>query len=170
MRLLRQIVTVALSLIAPTASAQVDGQSLQRDRAAVERSFAAWAAGTGSPFELLHDDARWTIVGRSAIAGTYPSREAFLRDVIGPFNARMREPLRPVVREIFADRDTIIVLFDASGVARDGRPYRNTYTWYLRMWAGRIVDVVAFFDSIELDELWHRVSPDPASSSRPRRH
>ena len=26
---------------------------------------------------------------------------------------------------------TVIVFFDASGTARDGRPYANTYAWFL---------------------------------------
>jgi hypothetical protein len=29
---------------------------------------------------------------------------------------------------------TVIVFFDASGTARDGRPYANTYAWFL--WYG----------------------------------
>jgi len=30
-----------------------------------EAGFNAWKAGTGSPYDLLADDATWTIVGRS---------------------------------------------------------------------------------------------------------
>src|SRR5262249_14419772 len=48
------------------------------NKRAVAASFAAWADGTGSPYDLLADDARWTIVGHSLAAKTYPSREAFL--------------------------------------------------------------------------------------------
>ena len=43
-----------------------------------------------------------------------------MREVIRPFNARMREPLKPSIREIYTDRDTVIVFFDARGVALDG--------------------------------------------------
>lgn len=131
------------------------------DREIIEHSFDAWASGTGSPYDLLADDARWTIAGRSAVAGTYDGREAFLRQVIGPFNARMREPLRPIVHGIYADRNIVIVLFDASGIALDGQPYRNTYSWFLRMRGGTIVGAAAFFDSIAFNDLWSRVSPAP---------
>jgi uncharacterized protein len=41
------------------------------------------------PYDLLAENASWTIVGRSAASRTYESREAFMRDVIRPFNARM---------------------------------------------------------------------------------
>lgn len=129
-------------------------------RALVEAAFTAWANRTGSPFDLLADDATWTIVGRSAAAGTYESKEAFLRGVIRPFNARMREPLKPTIRRIYLDGDTVIVFFDAEGTAKDGKPYVNTYAWFLQMKEGRIVNATAFFDSIAFDELWMRVQPE----------
>ena len=127
----------------------------------VQASFDRWRAGTGSPFELLVPEADWTIVGSSPLSKTYPNRQAFLDEVIHPFNARMATPLVPAVRGIYADGDTVIILFDAAATARDGQPYRNTYTWYLRMKDARVVSVVAFFDTREFDEFWTRVSPAP---------
>ena len=130
-----------------------------RNKALVEASFKAWSDGTGSPFELLTDDATWTIVGGSAAAGTYRGREAFLRDVIRPFNARMREPLKPVIRSIVAEGAMVVVFFDAKGVARDGVAYVNTYAWFLELRDARVIAAFAFFDSIRFNELWTRVSP-----------
>ena len=124
----------------------------------VRRAFDAWAAGEGGVFDLLAPDARWTIVGSSVVAGTY-SREEFLARVIGPFNGRLATPLVPVVNALYADGDTVIAYFDASATARDGQPYRNTYTWYLRLADGAVVEAIAFFDSLELNELWSRVEP-----------
>ena len=53
----------------------------------------------------------------------------------------------------------VITLFDASATARDGRPYRNTYTWYFRMKDKKVVSAIAFFDTREFDEFWNRVEP-----------
>jgi ketosteroid isomerase-like protein len=130
-----------------------------RNKQVVAQSFEAWAAGTGGPFDLLTEDATWTIVGRSKVAGTYPSREAFMSRVIRPFNARMREGLVPTIRSMHAEGDTVVVFFDAAGVARDGVRYANTYAWFLQFRDGRIVGAYAFFDSIAFDELWGRVPP-----------
>jgi ketosteroid isomerase-like protein len=134
-----------------------------RNRERIRAAFDEWAAGTGGPFALLADDATWTIVGNSPVSRTYHSRQEFLDVVIDPFNARMSERLVPTVRGLHADGDWVIVLFDAHAVARDGKPYDNTYSWYLRL-AGdgddaRIVEVVAFFDTIEFTDFWNRVSP-----------
>lgn len=152
-------ISLAVINIAALTRTDASRTSKPSDRETVRGAFRAWADGTGSPFDLLADDAEWTIVGNSIVSKTYPSREAFMAEVIRPFNARMRGSLRPVVRGLYQDGDMIIVLFDASGIAHDGQPYHNTYSWYLQMHAGRIVKGIAFFDSIEFDNFWKRVEP-----------
>jgi ketosteroid isomerase-like protein len=131
----------------------------QANKDRIRRAFDEWAAGTGGPFALLADDATWTIVGNSPVSRTYGSRQEFLDVVIDPFNARMEVPLRPAVRALYADGDWVIALFDASATARDGKPYENTYTWYMRMAGDAIVEVIAFFDTVEFTDFWTRVSP-----------
>ena len=96
---------------------------------------------------LLADDVRWTIEGYSLASKTYPSRDAFMSEVIRPFNARMREPLKPSIRNVYAEGDTVIVFFDARGIARDGVPYANTYAWFLDLRNDRIVRASQYYVS-----------------------
>lgn len=132
------------------------------NKAIVEQSFDAWRNGTGSPFDLLAENATWTIVGKSVASKAYESREAFMREVIRPFNARMSVPLKPEMRQLYADGDTVIAFFDAHGTARDGQPYANTYAWFLTMRDEKIVKAFAFFDSVDFNEFWARVVPAPS--------
>jgi ketosteroid isomerase-like protein len=84
---------VALAARGGIVSAQTtDATTEARNKATIERSFNAWRDGTGSPYDLLADNATWTIVGRSAASKTYESREAFMRVVIRPFNAGCPRP------------------------------------------------------------------------------
>lgn len=151
----------SLILLAQGAKAQNAASEQARNRAAIERGFDAWRDGTGSPYDLLDERVSWTITGNSAASRTYPSREAFMSEVIRPFNARMKDRLIPTVRRLYAEGDTVIAFFDAEGTARDGQPYRNTYAWFLEMHDGRIVRANAFFDSIAFDDFWQRVEPQP---------
>ncbi|MEL1266356.1 nuclear transport factor 2 family protein [Pseudoxanthomonas putridarboris] len=157
--------TIALGLLVLAATfalpASAQAQDPDRNTDIVRQAFDAWAAGTGGPYDLLADDAVWTITGNSLAAKTYESREAFLSEVIRPFNARMSTGLKPTIRNLYSDGDTVIVFFDASGTARDGKPYANTYAWFLELRDGRIAKAFAFFDSIAFDEFWTRVSPAP---------
>ncbi|MBB6407768.1 nuclear transport factor 2 family protein [Mesorhizobium sangaii] len=148
-------VSCAAIALAPAANAQTPEQN----KAAVQEKFDAWSAGTGNPFELLADDARWTIEGNSAASKAYPSKEAFLANVIRPFNARMTVGLKPTVRSITAEDDRVVILFDAQGTARDGKPYVNTYAWFFTLRSGSVVEASAFFDSIAFNDLWSRVEP-----------
>lgn len=151
-----------LLVAANSAKARISAKQVELNRALVAKAFDAWRDGTGNPYDLLAEDAKWTITGNSVAARAYPSKEAFLAEVIRPFNARMNGRLVPTVRQLFAEGDTVIAFFDARGIARDGQPYANTYAWILRLKDGRIVEAHAFFDSIAFDAFWHRVSPATA--------
>ena len=147
----------ALGLALITLTPRAEADSPAQNKAAVEAKFQAWEAGTGNPFELLADEASWTIEGRSIASKTYPTKEDFLAEVIRPFNARMAVGIKPAVRSITAEADRVVILFDAQGTAKDGRPYVNSYAWFFRMKDGRVVEANAFFDAIAFNDLWRRV-------------
>lgn len=156
------ITGIALMITTDTALAQSTQGLEERNRELVAKGFEAWASGTGSPYDLLAEDASWTITGSSMSAKTYPTKEAFMSEVIQPFNARMQSRLIPTVRKLYAEGDTVIAFFDAKGTARDGKPYANTYAWILEMKDSKIVRANAFFDSIAFDDFWKRVPERPA--------
>jgi ketosteroid isomerase-like protein len=165
----RIIILSIVMVLAAGSTKQVKAQDTAQEvhnKALVQTSFDAWKSGNGSPFDLLAENASWTITGNSAAAGTYPNREAFLNAVIRPFNSRMAGHLTPTVRRTYADGDTVIILFDATGTARDGKAYNNSYAWFLDLRNDKVVRAVAFFDSFEFDALWKRVDPVPAIASK----
>jgi len=137
-------------------SVEARNKSLVRDR------FEAWRQGKGGPFELLADDASWTIEGGSVASKTYVGRETFMREVIRPFNARMSVGLKPTIRALCAEGDIVVIFFDASGTARDGKPYANTYFWLFEMQDGKVTKASAMFDTIEFNDFWSRVAPADA--------
>jgi uncharacterized protein len=153
--------TICLLLMSIGGEAMASDQDVEaRNRKIIQAGFDAWGAGTGGVFDLLTPDAKWTIVGNAPVSRTYTSRQEFLDVVINPFNARLSRRLVPTVRGLYTDGDMVIALFDAEATARDGKPYRNTYTWYMRLREGRIVEVIAFFDTIEFTDLWTRIKAD----------
>ncbi len=156
-RLVCFVVAVSFLLISTSVIAQDDLET--KNKRAVQTGFDNWRRGIGSIFDLLASDAKWTIVGNSVVSGTYESRRDFMDQVTIPFNARLSTPLVPIVRAMYADGDTVIVLWDGAAMARDGKRYENTYSWYLKMRDGKIVAATAFFDSIAFNDLWKRVPP-----------
>lgn len=130
-----------------------------RNKEIIRTAFEKWAAGTGGVFDLLAADVQWTIVGNAPVSRTYHSKQEFIDQVIGPFTARLSKPIVPRVHALYADGDMVIAYFDASATALDGKPYQNTYTWYMRMKDGQIIEAIAFFDTIEFTDFWNRVAP-----------
>ena len=145
-----------LTAFAGTAIAQSDVE--EKNRRTVQAGFDTWRRG-GNFFDLLASDVKWTIVGLSTAAGTYQSRRHFMDEVIIPFNSRLSTPLVPTVRAIYADGDMVIVLWEGAAIARDGKSYENTYSWYLKMRDGKIISATALYDSIAFNDLWKRVRP-----------
>ena len=140
-----------------TGVAQSDVE--EKNRHIIQAAFENWRRGAGTVFDFLASDAKWTIAGRSAVSGTYHSPRDLMDQVIIPFNARLSTPLVPTVRGIYADGDTVIVLWEGAAMARDGKSYENTYSWFLTMRDGKIISATALDDPIAFDDLWKRVKP-----------
>ena len=112
---------VALSLgTAAPSGAEPQNTSEDENLATIKSAFDAWRAGTGSPFDKLSPDATWTIVGNSVVAGAYHGKADVQDRVLTPFNVRLSHGLVPTVNNIYSDCDTVIALFDADAIARDG--------------------------------------------------
>jgi ketosteroid isomerase-like protein len=132
------------------------------NRQTIRDAFAAWQAGQRPITDVFADDMVWRVEGHSLASREYADKQAFIDEVLAPFGARFGtdEPFRPVrIRGVYADGDTVIVLWDGRGVATDGEPYENSYAWFMRMRDGKVADGTAFFDSISFNELWTRVQP-----------
>jgi uncharacterized protein len=138
------------------------------NREIVADAFAAWSRGEGHVSGIFADEMTWEIVGRSRASGTYGSAREFSEEVLHPFGARFHPdtPFRPVtIRGIYADGDTVVVLWDGEGTTTAGTTYRNTYAWFMTLRDGEVVDGTAFYDSIAFDELWDTVPPDGSSAT-----
>lgn len=73
-------------------------------------------------------------VGHSLASKKHDNKQQFVDEVLAPFSARFAsssDPFRPVtIRSVYADEDTVSVLWDGRGVANDGQPYENSYAWF----------------------------------------
>ena len=130
-------------------AAKPDAEST--NRTLVAEAFERWARQAGTPFELLADDATWTILGPTPTAGTY-TLPRLRADLLAPFQARLETPLTPHVRAIHEDGDTVIVLFEATARLRSGHRYVNSYAWFFRFEDGRVKNVTAVLDLTAFDQ------------------
>ena len=131
-----------------------------RNKQLIRQAFARWADGSGNFFDLLAEDVQWTITGSSAYSKTYTSKKQFLDEAATPLNVRLANPIVPTVRNLYADGDVVVAIWDGAPTATDGQPYRNTYSWAMTLKNGRITHVTAFLDLIPYLEIFRRI-PNP---------
>ena len=136
--------------------------SLDDNRRRIRQAFEAWQSGSAPITDVFAPEMTWKIEGHSMVSRAYGTKQEFVDKVLVPFGARFAtgERFRPVtIRSIHADGDTVIVLWDGRGIANDGRPYENSYVWFMKLREGLVVDGTAFYDSISFNDLWSRVQP-----------
>jgi uncharacterized protein len=161
------VICLGLGASEPASAQPTTPPATETNRRIVEQAFARWSAG-GSGFfdEVLAAHVVWTIEGSGPSAGEYRSRQAFIERAVRPFAARLARPVRPSSVRLWADGDHVIARWKGEGVARDGRPYRNSYAWILRMQGGKAVEVSAFLDLAAYDDVLRRVPlPTPQAPS-----
>ncbi|TDK23814.1 nuclear transport factor 2 family protein [Luteimonas aestuarii] len=146
-------ILIALMLSSPVAAREPAVDTAASNTALVRAAFEAWRAGTGSVFDLLHDDVEWTVAGFSPVSGIYRSKAAFMDDAVAPIIARLSTPISPTVRHIVAQGDTVVVVWNGVATATDGSAYRNHYAWHMVLEDGKIVRVIAFLDTWALEQL-----------------
>jgi uncharacterized protein len=132
------------------------------NRSCMTNAFQAWRDGQGPITDIFATQMTWRIVGHSAASRSYANKQEFIDEVLAPFAQRfpITDPFRPVnIQRIHADGDTVIVLWDGRGRTIDETIYENTYAWFMRMHTGKVVDGVAFYDSLSFNELWTQVRP-----------
>ena len=149
---------LASSCVFFTLSLPLEAQTkTMENKTLIQTAFDKWADKTGNFFDLLADDVQWTITGSAPLSRTYTGKNEFLAEVIDPLNELLSVRITPQVKHIWADGDMVIVIWDGTAVAKDGKPYNATYEWNMEVKNGKIVSAIAFLDGIEFKDIFDRV-------------
>ena len=121
----------------------------------VEEAFAAWTKGDGMAFfNLLADNATWTVIGNCPISGTYVGRQRLIEDALKPQREKLTGPPSPAVINLIAEGDTVVVQWAGNGITKSGKPYHNSYCYVVQMENGRIVRGTAYLDTELVRSIW----------------
>jgi len=155
------VLMAALVWSASSARADSGSAQAQANKEAVNKAFAAWAAGGRTFFDdMLASNVVWTIKGSSPTARVLRGKQELIDGAVTPLSTRLQRQIRPTIRNLWADGDHVIIEWDGEAVAKDGKPYRNSYLWIFRMQGGRATEVTAYLDLASYDDVLRRV---PAS-------
>jgi len=117
-------------------------------------AFAEWEGGdTQAVFSLMSHDLEWTIIGTTAISGTFHSKKDFLDMVNSKLMPALAGPLVPVVERIFASGSTVVAQFTSFAPTPRAPEYRQTYCWVMNIEGGKIRSGTAYLDTALVDRV-----------------
>jgi ketosteroid isomerase-like protein len=116
-------------------------------------------------FDRVADDVHWTVMGTHPRAGTYTSKQNFLRRTFERLDPLMRDQVRLEVAHLYLANDVAIAELRASSRAIDGEAFDNTYCWVCHFDGEQIVEVRAYLDSALVADLIVRAERESTSSS-----
>ena len=121
----------------------------------IQEAFTAWANGDGMAFfNLLADDATWTVMGSCPISGTYVGRRQLVENALKPQRAKLTGPPTPVVKNMIAEGNTVVIQWMGRGTTRTGQPYNNTYCYVVQLENGKITRGTAYLDTELVRSIW----------------
>ena len=94
------------------------------NRAMVREAFSAWAAGRGSVFDLLADDAAWTMPGFTPGAGQWRGRQAY-NTAVTPLFEHLSAPANPDLIGLWPVGDEVIVRWHQDTPLKTGGSARS---------------------------------------------
>ena len=108
----------------------------------------------GAFFNALAEDVQWTVIGSSPVSRTYTSRQAFLDGATKPLSAKLAGPIQPMVVNIIAEGDNVVLQWEGKATAKTGKPYNNSYCWVMRIADGKVKEGIAYIDTALVEDLW----------------
>lgn len=106
----------------------------------------------------LNKDAFTVSKGFGHFAGHRPYET--MVGTIDAFNQLLPTGLRPIIHNVWADGDRVIVEWEGNALTSAGTPYCNQYLFIFRMRDGRISEVTEYFCNVHADAvLWPLVEP-----------
>ena len=126
-------------------------------RAFIEVLFSTVANGGFGNLFLAHlsDDVVWTATGSSPMRGRYVGEREYREKVLDKLHERLEQSPKPTIDRIIADGQWAAVYFHTDGArAISGLDFSMEYCWLMKVEGDKIVEVVGFYDSKKMCDLF----------------
>lgn len=112
--------------------------------------------GFGPSFlDKISDDVVWTATGTSPMRGRYEGKAVYKEKVLDKLHERLEGFGMPSVDRILVDGQWAAVNFHTTGVkAHSGLDFSMEYCWLIKVENDSIVEVVGFYDSKKMCDLF----------------
>jgi ketosteroid isomerase-like protein len=108
----------------------------------------------GNPAVLmdsLADDIKWTIIGTTALSGTFNGKQEVADKLAIPLRARLDGPVVFTLDDFIAEGDQVVLRARGHATAKSGKPYNNSYCIVARIVDGKIREMTDYVDTALID-------------------
>lgn len=129
--------------------------STSENKKLMQDAFTAWTNGDGMAFfNLLAEDARWTVMGNCPISRTYTGRQQLIEAALKPQREKLAGSPTPTVLQMIAEGDTVVIEWVGQATTKSGKPYDNNYCYVVQIENGRIIRGTAYLDTELVRSIW----------------
>lgn len=108
----------------------------------------------GNPAALmaaLAEDVSWTVIGTTALSGTFNGKQEVIDRLAAPLRARLEGPLVFTLDDFIAEGDQVVMRARGRATSKTGKPYNNTYCIVARILDGKIKEMTDYVDTALID-------------------
>lgn len=114
----------------------------------LEYVYAEVSKGNAEPLvAALADDIRWTIIGTTALSGTFKGKHEVVTGLLRPLSSRLAGPVSFTFERFIAEGDHVVMLARGKATAKTGKPYDNVYCIVARIVDGVIEEMTDYVDT-----------------------
>jgi ketosteroid isomerase-like protein len=114
----------------------------------LERVYVEISKGNLAPLmESLADDIEWTIIGTTALSGTFRGKQDVLERLVAPLGAALEGHVAFTFERFIAEGEFVVMQASGEGRAKAGRPYNNTYCIVCRIVNGKVRQMTDYVDT-----------------------
>jgi ketosteroid isomerase-like protein len=97
--------------------------------------------------ETLADDVSWTIIGTTALSGTFRGKQEVIDKLAVPLRARLDGPIVFTLDDFIAEGDQVVMRARGRATAKSGKPYNNSYCIVAKIIDGKICEMADYVDT-----------------------
>jgi uncharacterized protein len=129
----------------------------------MQDAFDELAGGNGQPFmDLLGEDVRWTIIGRTPWSRSYEGVQAVRSELMRPLFAQFADRYTNKATSIIAEGDVVVIECQGRAKTKTGKSYDQSYCYVCRVTQGKVRELTEYLDT----ELLTTALEPPQSAER----
>ena len=128
------------------------GEAAAANKALLRHAYEEISKGNPAALmDSLADDIKWTIIGTTALSGTFNGKQEIADKLAIPLRARLDGPIVFMLDDFIAEGDQVVMRARGRATSKSGKPYNNSYCIVARIVDGRIREMTDYVDTALID-------------------